>query len=366
MRKNQITTTNELKNAVTQSKVIIVTANIKADYKSVDYAETIKYCKQIGASLQKGSLVVYGEIAGFSFIENLFKETLEDTSGLKAGRDFGLAYSPLRNMKLIGIQEGIVAAADRSSLTTAASVIGTLTKKGIKAVSDIKTAELSILFQCVKHDVNVALANELAIFCENAGVDYAETVKIAESDNLEKNIVSPTITRDHQKEAYLLKESAENLNIKLRLPALAMQISEDIIKHSVNLIQQTLKDNNKTFRRAKIAIISSVNIEAATIKLVQLLEAKGVKIRLYQPQKPENILTGIDSILKKTIKEAVEDTDCIVILSEPKQMRLSLKKLKTIMRKPAAIVDLTGTIEPNVIQEEGFTYRGMGRGSWRK
>ena len=53
-------------------------------------------CKQVGAALHAGTLVIYGDIAGFGFTEGAVKETLENTSGLKAGVDFGLAYIPMQ------------------------------------------------------------------------------------------------------------------------------------------------------------------------------------------------------------------------------------------------------------------------------
>jgi UDP-N-acetyl-D-mannosaminuronate dehydrogenase len=67
------------------------------------------------------------------------------------------------------------------------------------------------------------------------------------------------------------------------------------------------------------------------------------------------------------LNEAVEGTDCIVILTEHDQFkRLNLKKLRAVMKMPAAIVDLTGTIEPQKVEKEGFIYRGLGRGAGKK
>jgi hypothetical protein len=46
--------------------------------------------------------------------------------------------------------------------------------------------------------------------------------------------------------------------------------------------------------------------------------------------------------------------------------RLNLKKLKAIMRMPAAIVDFAGIVESDKLEEEGFIFRGLGRGVWTK
>ena len=75
-----------------------------------------------------------------------------------------------------------------------------------------------------RQDANMALANEMAIFCENANVDYFEVLKCR---TLSTRIFTRTAMDEKSKnESYLLLESAENINAKLRLPALARQINE--------------------------------------------------------------------------------------------------------------------------------------------
>jgi UDP-N-acetyl-D-mannosaminuronate dehydrogenase len=72
-------------------------------------------------------------------------------------------------------------------------------------------------------------------------------------------------------------------------------------------------------------------------------------------------------VFKRSLNEAVEGTDCIVILTGHDQFkRLNLKKLRAVMKMPAAIIDLTGTIELQKVEKEGFIYRGLGRGVEKK
>jgi UDP-N-acetyl-D-mannosaminuronate dehydrogenase len=59
--------------------------------------------------------------------------------------------------------------------------------------------------------------------------------------------------------------------------------------------------------------------------------------------------------------------DCIVILTGHKRFkRLNLKKLKIMAKMPAAIVDFEGVVDPKKVEMEGFIYRGLGRGVWKK
>jgi len=146
LNSGQISVSSERKKAVSQSDLIIIAIGAKVDeQKKTDYTQIVSACKQVGAALQKGTLVIYGGVAGIGFIEGTVKETLENTSGLKAGQDFGIAYNPILSADTsIANLELNIAAADQVSLNAASSILKTITKK-VKEISDIKLAETATL-----------------------------------------------------------------------------------------------------------------------------------------------------------------------------------------------------------------------------
>jgi UDP-N-acetyl-D-mannosaminuronic acid dehydrogenase len=371
LRRGQLSVTSELKSAVSQSDIIIMTLTAKFDDKKhPDYSEVENTCKQTGAALRQGALFVYGGIAGLGFTEGVIKETLENTSGLRVGEDFGLVYNPIQFLDQqlfasIANQELKVAATDRTSLDAATTVLGTITKKGVKQILDVKTAEAALLFTIARQDANLALANELAVFCESAGVDYFKTLKLVDA---RETSFSPTVEaeEDNRNKAYLLIESAETLNAKLRLLALSRKINEDMVRHAVNLTKDALRNCGKTLRRARVAVLGTAKTETTMI-FVKMLEKKGAKTSLYDPLLSKNEQSNMARVLKRSLKETVEGTDCIVLLTKQNQFkRLNLKKLRAVMKMPAAIVDLAGTIEPQKVERKGFTYRCLGRGVEKK
>jgi UDP-N-acetyl-D-mannosaminuronate dehydrogenase len=360
----QISVSDERKKSVSQSDIIVVAIGAKVDeQKKTDYSQIVSACKQVGAALQKGSLVIYGGVAGIGFTEGTVKETLENTSGLKAGLDFGLAYNPILSADAsIANLELKVAASDKASLNAATSILKTITKK-VKEINDIKLAETATLFAIAKQDANRALANELSVFCENANTDYFKVLKLLD---LGDPSFWPTIVEEENRnEAYLLLDSAENLNAKLRLPALARQINEDMVKHAVNLTQAALRSAGKPLRRAKIAVLGTANPATATGVFVKMIEQKGAKPNLYDPISKMGPQEW--RVVKTSLNEAVEGTDCIVILTGQEQFKkLNLKKLKALMKNSPAIVDLIGIFEPQKVEAEGFIYCGLGRGTDKK
>ena len=155
--------------------------------------------------------------------------------------------------------------------------------KTVKQINDVKIAEIATLFAVARKDANTALANELAVFCENANLDYFEVLKLLNFN--EQSFWPTTVEEENKNEAYLLLESAENLNTKLRIPALSRQINEDMVKHAVNLTQDGLRSCNKTLRRARVAILGTVN--PPTGIFVKMLEAKGAKVSVFDPLSKE-------------------------------------------------------------------------------
>ncbi len=367
LRRGLLNVTSELQNAVSQSNIVVMTLNAKIDSKKQpDYSAVEYACKQVGKSLKRGILFIYGGNAGLGFTEGVVKETLENTSGLRVGEDFGLVYAPIQFLgwhhSIPGEnQEVKVAAQDETSLETATTVLEEITGKNVKRISDFRTAEAALLFTIAKKDANLALANELAIFCENAGIDYFEILNLANAHDAE---FSPKVETDQieKNETYLLLESADNLNVKLRLSALARKINEDIVRHAFNLTKDALRSCGKTIRRARVAVFGSAKPRTATTIFIKMLERRGAKANLYDPLLSESGGSESSRMLKRSMKETVEGADCIVLLASHDQFkRLNLKRLITVMKMPASMVDLTGLFEPEKVERKGLKYRGLGR-----
>jgi UDP-N-acetyl-D-mannosaminuronic acid dehydrogenase len=375
VKTGRLISTNDVR-TVSKGDVIVVTVPATVDEKkNADYSSIENACKQMGSSLRRGSLVIVISTTGLGVTEGLIREVLENTSGFKVGTDFGLAYSPVRvlngqTLEKLANHERIVAAMEKNSLDAASTILETIAKNGVKKVGDIKTAETAALFEAVRQDVNTALAHELALFCEKVGVDYLEVHKLVKTSDYGALSFPTLVDGNIREEPCLLLEDAENLNLKLRIPAIAREINEEIAKHAINLTKDALRSCGKTLRRARVSLLGisqAPNTRGPPKKmakqLAKMLEARGAKLNLYDPYFSSDELAEIRRHFRKTLTEAAEGADCIIILTGHDQFRrLSLQKLKVVMKTPAAIVDLEGIVEPDKVEKEGFIYRGLGRG----
>lgn len=370
----------DIKNAVSQSDIVLMAVEAEIDEKGkTSYSSIEKTCKQMGPCLRRNSLVILISTVGVGVADGLIKETLENSSGFKVGTDFALTYCPVRScdaqtLETLQTHNRLVAASDKQSLNTAISVWATVIKGHLEGTENVKAAEAATLFEAVQGGVSRTLADEFAVFCEKAGIDYVEVRKLSQVGGGSALSASTLGDEAAHGEPCLLLENAENLNAKLRIPAVAAETDEEMLRHSVNLVKDALKGCGKTLRRAKISVLgvsqtpnAKTEPKKVAKRLVRILESRGVKVTVYDPYLSSEELTDMRQMCSKTLTEALEAKDCLLILTGHDQFkRLNIKKLKVVMKMPGTIVDFEGIIEPDKVEKEGLIYRGLGRGVWTK
>jgi nucleotide sugar dehydrogenase len=259
-------------------------------------------------------------------------------------------------------------------LEAACLVLSTTTKDEIVKVRDMKTAEAIKLFESVYQDVNMALANELAHFCEKTGIDFAAVQKATNSNPCCYLPAPGIISGDTPKNHYLLVEEAEAVNANLRMLTLVRKINEEALDHTLHLARDALRSCGKTMRRAKIVVLgvsSRPNVKephgSPTKKLVNMLRKRGALVQVYDPLFSYKELLKMECPAKTTLTKSLEGVDCIIIAVGHDQFRrLNLGRIKVSVKKPAAIVDMGSVIDPGKAEKQGFVYRGVGRGVWTR
>jgi len=380
LKEGRIKATTDAKDSVPNSDIIIITVDTSVDRnRKSDYSNLEESCRSVGLNLKPGSLLILQSTVGPYVTETLVKETLETASGLKAGVDFGLAYSPIRASAgrtirdMISYQR-IIASINEQSLTAAKAVLKTIIKGGLVNVSDIKTAEAVKVFENVYRDVNIALANEFAKFCEKARIDFLEAQKAANTQPY-CHLLRPGIVSGHiPKDPYLLIAEAENLGVKLRLTALARRVNDETIKHAFNLVKEALRSCGKTVKRSKLTVLGvsfRPDVKEAkgslVIEFVRLLKKGGATVSVFDPYFSYEELKDLGYSSEGTLAKTVEGADCLIIaVGHDRFKRLSLRSMGVLMKKPAAIVDLGHVVDPLRAEKEGFVYRGLGRGVWKE
>ncbi|WP_255192407.1 nucleotide sugar dehydrogenase [Natronobeatus ordinarius] len=163
--------------------VVIVPTPITDD-KEPDLAILDAVVEEIGAGLEEGDLVCIECTVPPQTTERRVLPALEDASGLERG-EFGLAFCPERTSSgraledIRGAYPKVVGGVDDESTRAATLIYEELNAKGVLPVSDATTAESVKVFEGLYRDVNIALANELARFTDELGIDVTEAIDVA-------------------------------------------------------------------------------------------------------------------------------------------------------------------------------------------
>jgi nucleotide sugar dehydrogenase len=380
VKNGRIVATGDIKTVVSQSDIIMINTPVRFDQKrKTDDSDIQKTCKLVGASLRQGSMVIVASTVGAGVVEGTLREILENTSGFKIGTEIGLAYSPIQTShdqspKTALAHGQIVAACDETSLNAAATILETVSGgKELKKTLSVKSAEIAVLFRAAQREVDSALGYEFAVFCEKAKADYLEVERLLKTEVPDMHPSLASLDGSSRNACQLLLQDAEDLSVRLRTVTVAGETDEEMAKHVANLVGEALRNCGKSLRRAKVSILGiseAQNMRSPpkrlAKKLAKIMGRRGAKIRVYDPYFTREGPEG-DRYFKKTLTEAIEGTDCILLITAHDQFRrLGTNKLKLLMKMPAAIVDLEGVFEPDKVEKEGFIYRGLGRGVWTR
>ena len=212
--------------------VIIVPAHLTAE-REIDFGTLKAASAQVGKGLRRGTLVVYETTVSVGGTRRHLIPVLEQHSGLRAGVDFQVAYSPERvkaNLVLERLETTpkVVGGLDGDSLERAASMYGQYLNSPVDRVGTLEAAEMTKLLGMLYRDVNIALANELAAFCELADIDF-DRVRTAANRDGEASVLLPGIgVGGHCTPVYpyFLTRESRRLGLLQRISEAAREIND--------------------------------------------------------------------------------------------------------------------------------------------
>jgi UDP-N-acetyl-D-galactosamine dehydrogenase len=264
--------------------------------KQPDLSLLISASRLIGQNLSPGTVVVYESTVYPGVTEEVCLPELERASGLKAGRDFKVGYSPERinpgdpEHTLEKIAK-VVAGQDPETTELMARVYGLVVKAPIHRAPDIRTAEAAKVIENVQRDLNIALMNELAMLFHRLGLDTREVLKAART---KWNFVpvEPGLVSGHciPVDPYYLTYKAQQVGHHPELILAGRRINEAMPAY---IARQTVK---LLIRAGRVVQGSRVLVLGVTIKenvrdtrnsrvveLVRELGEYGVEVEVYDP-----------------------------------------------------------------------------------
>ena len=299
------------------------------DHREPDLSFVLETARNIAPHLPKNVLVTLESTTYPGTTEEELRYVLEEGSGMKAGIDFHLAYSPEREDP----------GREDASVKTIPKVVGGFTPEcgdlaealygqaldKIHRVSCCKAAEATKLLENIFRSVNIALVNELKVVYEAMGIDVHEVIDAAATKPFGFMAFRPgpglgghCIPID----PFYLTWKAREFGKNTRFIELAGEINTNMPDYVISKVMDALNDEGKALKGAKILVLGlayKANVddcrESPSFVLMEKLEAKGAVVEYHDsyvpfvpPTREHAHFNGKESVL-------IEDDYDLVLLS---------------------------------------------------
>lgn len=360
---NKFSASANFADASKKADVIIILVPTLVKKNKVDLSIVQSVAKEIAKGLHKGTIIITENTMPPGSTEELIP--IFEGSGLKCGKDFGLAHCPERTMTGTAIRDitgqypKITGGIDKKTTDALIGLYSVINSKGVLPVSSIKSAETVKVFEGIYRDVNIAVANELSIICRKLDIDAKEVFEAANTQPY-CNIHKPGYVGGHCIPYYphfVMDEYTKLIKISRKINESTAGLMVDDAVSLLKAVGKKTEDSNilvlgLTFRSGVKAFVHT-----PAKPVIEKLNKLKAKVYAYDP-----LCTAEDAEkLGAEFTESFKGMDCVLILTDHKEFcNLDWVKIGEEMRNKV-LVDGRQVADPDSLRKLGFLYKGIGR-----
>ena len=304
---------------------------------SADLSAVSKVAANIGKGLKKYDVVSLNPSVPPGTTEDLVIPLIEKESGLSVKNDFCVIYNPERIYEGRAVKDieenypGILSSRGPNSRQVTHTIYSVIFKKGLLYLDSIRTAEAEKLFEGVYRDVNIALANEMAKFCEAAGIEFWEARDAANSQpycNIHKPGIGVGGACIPVYPQFVL-DAAGKIDVLCEVTNISRSINEGMpsycVRQAIKLLEFS-KLSESTITILGLAFRGDVSDTrlSPTYTVINELKKIGVKkIIVHDPYVSEdsNLSNYDDVYLTSDLKKAIKNTDLIILSTDHREYK---------------------------------------------
>ena len=285
--------------------------------------------RTVAENMSPGTLVVLESTTYPGTTEDVLRPILE-SGGLVAGQDFTLAYSPERidpGNEIYGVRNTpkVVGGIDEASTSSAVELYGRFIDT-IVPTSGTREAEMSKLLENTYRHVNIALVNEMVVFCKDLGIDLWEVIDAAKTKPFGFQAFYPgpgvgghCIPIDPNYLSYKVR----SLGYPFRFVELAQEISERMPSYVVQRAGQLLNEDRKALNGSTVLLLGvtykrniSDQRESPAINIGRRLRRTGACVVYCDPHVDQWTIDGdaVDGVTDAVA--AIPDADLVILLQD--------------------------------------------------
>ncbi|NDZ79021.1 nucleotide sugar dehydrogenase [Streptomyces sp. SID10853] len=292
--------------------------------RALDLAPVTEATRALATRLRPHTTVIVESAVYPGTTEEILRPLLEEGSGLRAGRDFHLAYSPSRldpgnrthpyaaTPKVIG---GLTPACTES----AAAFYGRLSDKVVRARGP-REAEMTKLLETNYRHVNIALVNEMAVLCHDLGVDLWDVIRCAETKPFGFQPFRPGpgvgghgVPVDTAGPPHTVRP--------LRMVELAQQVNDRMPQYVIQRCATLLNEHGKSARGARVLLLGVTykpdladQQNSPACEIARRLMDLGASVSYHDPYVPDWRIRDVPVPRADSLYEAAAGADLTVLL----------------------------------------------------
>ena len=336
------------------------------DDKRADLRAVTSATEMILPVLRKGNLVVLESTSPPRTTIDLVNPILEK-SGLKAGIDFNLCYSPERvlpgqilrelveNARVMG---GVVPASAEAGRDLYAAFV-----KGEIFLTTATTAEMVKLMENTYRDVNIAIANEFSRLADRFGVDVWEAISLANRHPRVKILNPGPGVGGHciSVDPWFFVEAAPDLTPLIRT---ARNVNDGQPLFVLHMVQRALGDDLHGKQIAVLGLAFKPDVddlrESPAVEITHLLRDAGAEVTAFEPFKTDFVIPGVQCV--GSLAEAIANAEMILVLVGHTQFKQVRAQAVSQLTSARLVVDTVNTWQPADWGEFGFRFIRLGVG----
>jgi UDP-N-acetyl-D-mannosaminuronic acid dehydrogenase len=334
--------------------------------KKADMRYVVSATESILPHLRKGNLVVLESTSPPRTTVDLVQPILE-RSGLKAGEDFFLAYTPERVMPGQTLHELIENARVIGGIDSASTEAGrdlyAIFVRGEMVLTDATTAEMVKLMENTYRDINIAVANEFSRLADRFGVDIWQAIAIA-NRHPRVSILNPgpgvgghCISVD----PWFLVEAAPDLATLIRT---ARQVNDAQPGFVVELVERILGSlQGRKIAALGLAFKADIDDlrESPAIEICHHLSKDGACVTAYEPYRPEYSQNGFETVT--TLAAALDGAEVLLLLVGHSALRALEPQVLAELTEARVVIDCVNAWSGKEWEQHGFQVYRLGRGA---
>jgi UDP-N-acetyl-D-glucosamine dehydrogenase len=355
----RFTATDSYRELAACEAVIICVPTPLANQREPDLSYLVDAATQLSRVLHEGRLVVLESTTYPGTTRERLLPILEE-SGLAAGREFNLAYSPERidpgrTDHTVRTTPKVVGGLTDECLRRASELYGLICDEVVE-VSSPEVAELSKLLENIFRSVNIAFINELAQLCDRMGIDVWEVVDAAGTKPFGFMRFDPGPGMGGHClpiDPFYLAFKAREHDFYTEFIELAGKLNQAQPHFCVQKIERSLNDVSKPVRGSRVLLLGVAYKagvgdlrEAPALKIIHRLRELGADIAYHDPHVPELPEHGLESV---DLDDGVASADAVCIVTAHPEI-----DYERVVREAQLVLDFRGvtrgTTAPNLVR----------------